>query len=214
MTRPDAKKIIYAPHWSIDNGVLYSTFQWNFKFMYEFAKAHPEISWVFKPHPNLLFSAVTSGLFPSTEAFQEYLHAWDSLPNAKVVTGGYYQEIFATSDGMIHDSGSFIAEYQFTQKPMIFLRRDTQTFSDMGSGILNVSYLVDGRNLEGIAALMQKIFIEGNDPMFDKRKKFFDEHLNYVKHNGATASEFIFRNILTELYGGALYDKGYNLRNV
>ena len=43
MTRPDAKKIIWAPHWSINDGVLYATFQWNYRFMYEFAQAHPEI---------------------------------------------------------------------------------------------------------------------------------------------------------------------------
>ncbi|MBQ4403068.1 MAG: CDP-glycerol glycerophosphotransferase family protein [Selenomonadaceae bacterium] len=214
MTRPDAKKIIYAPHWTINDGVLYATFQWNFKFMYEFAKAHPEISWVFKPHPNLFFSAVTSGLFPSTKAFQDYLHAWDTLPNAKVVTGGYYQEIFATSDGMILDSGSFNAEYQYTHKPIIFLTRETQRFNEFGNKLMNVLYRVDGRDLEGIAALMQKIFIEGNDPMFNARKKFFDEHLNYVKHNGTTASEFIFKNILTGLYGSAPDDKGDNLRNV
>ena len=203
MTRPDAKKIIWAPHWSINNGVNYATFQWNFKFMYEFAAAHPEISWVVKPHPNLLFSAVRAGVFPDDAAFNAYLNAWNNLPNAKVVTGGYYQAIFATSDGMIHDSGSFIAEYQFTHKPMIFLTRDTQEFNELGNGILNVSYRVDGRDLDGIAALMQKVFVEGNDPLKSAREKFFDDNLNYVKQNGTTASEFIFRAIAGELEEGS-----------
>lgn len=201
MIRPDAKKIIWAPHWSINYGVMYSTFQWNYRFMYEFAKAHPEISWVVKPHPNLIFSAVSSGLFPSDEAFKEYLDAWDALPNAQVVTGGYYQEIFATSDGIIHDGGSFIVEYQYTHKPTIYLRRDTQEFNAMGAAILNVSYLVDGQDLKGIAALLQAIFIEGNDPMLEERQKFFDEHLNYFAHNGMTASEFIYRSIAQNLEG-------------
>ncbi len=199
MARPDAKKIIYAPHWSIKSGIKYATFQWNYRFMYDFAKAHPEISWVVKPHPNLLFSAVESGLFPSTEAFEEYLQAWNDLPNAQVYTGAYYQALFATSDGMIHDSGSFIIEYQYVNKPMIFLRRDTQEFNDLGAAILNVSYLVDGKDLQGIAELMKSIFLMGNDPKRDERQKFFDEHLNYFKHNGMTASEFIYRNIAQEL---------------
>jgi len=199
VTRPDTKKIIWAPHWSIDDGVEYATFQWNYKFMYEFAKAHPEISWVLKPHPNLLYSAVEAGVFPNEAAFNDYLTAWDALPNAKVVTGGYYQGLFATSDGMIHDSGSFIAEYQFTHKPMIFLTRETQQFNELGEAILNVSYRVDGRDLQGIAALMQKVFVEGDDPMKPVRMKFFDEQLNYVKQNGCTASEFIYRAIADEL---------------
>lgn len=200
-TRPNAKKIIWAPHWSINEGVKYSTFQWNYKFMYEFAKAHPEISWVVKPHPNLLFAAVKEKLFPSTEAFEQYMQAWNDLPNAQVVTGGYYQDLFATSDGMIHDSGSFIAEYQFTHKPMIYLTRDTQEFNELGEEILKVSYCVDGRDLDAIAALMQKVFIDGDDPMFKARKKFFDKHMNYLKANGMTASEFIYKNIADKFKG-------------
>ncbi|MBE8953405.1 MAG: hypothetical protein SR1Q7_09720, partial [Quinella sp. 1Q7] len=64
MAQPDAKKIIWAPHWSIAGiAIIYSTFQWNFEFMYEFAKAHPETSWVVKPHPMLLYSAIQEGVF-------------------------------------------------------------------------------------------------------------------------------------------------------
>ena len=199
MTRSDAKRIIYAPHWSINGGVMYATFQWNYKFMYEFAKAHPEISWAFKPHPGLLFSAIEEGVFPSVEAFEEYLRAWDTLPNAKVVTGAYYQELFATSDGMIHDSGSFIAEYQYVNKPMIFLTRDGEKFSELANDILNASYTVDGRDLNGIVALMQEIFINGNDYKAAERKEAFNKHLNYLKENGMLASEFVFKSISKEL---------------
>ena len=195
MARPDAKKIIWAPHWSIASGVFYATFQWNYKFMYKFAKAHPEISWVVKPHPNLLFSAVKSGLFDSTEAFKEYLQAWNDLPNAQVYTGAYYQDLFATSDGMINDSSSFIVEYQYTHKPMIFLTRDTQKFNELGEEILKVTYLVDGKDLDEIGATMKKIFIEGKDDKAAERKKVFDKYLNYPKANGMLASEFIYQKI-------------------
>jgi hypothetical protein len=199
MARPDAKKIIYAPHWSINAGVKYATFQWNYKFMYEFAKAHPEISWVVKPHPALALQAVDAKIFPSNEAFKEYMQKWNELPNAQVYTGAYYQAIFATSDGMIHDSGSFIAEYQFVNKPMIFLTREGEIFNDLGNAILNVSYLVDGKNLDAIAAMIQKVFIDGNDYRVAERKEVFDKYLNYPKINGMLASEFIYKSIAGEL---------------
>ena len=200
MTRPDAKKIIWAPHWTINASMKYATFQWNCQFMYEFAKAHPEISWVLKPHPGLFFAAVQEKVFPSLEAFEEYLKKWNELPNAQVYTGGYYQAIFATSDGMIHDSGSFIAEYQFVDKPMIFLTRENEVFNELGKVILKeTAYLVDGKNLDAIAATMQKVFIEGNDDKAAARKKVFDQYLNYPKANGMTASEFIYRSIADEL---------------
>ncbi len=201
MAQPDAKKIIWAPHWSIrgTSNVRYATFHWNYKFMYEFAKAHPETSWVVKPHQALFFSTVNEKIFPSVEAFKEYLQAWDDLPNAQVFTGTYYQEIFATSDAMIQDSGSFIAEYQFVNKPMIFLTRNGEVFNELGNEILKTSYLVDGRNFNAITEAIQKIIIEGNDDKAAERKEIFDKYLNYPEYNGMLASEFIYKNIGDEI---------------
>lgn len=199
MTRPHAVKIIYAPHWSINSGIFYATFQYNYKFFYEFAKAHPETSWVIKPHPMLLSSAVGHKVFPSEESFREYLQAWDDLPNAKVFTGSEYQGLFATSDGMIMDCGSWIGEYQYTHKPMIFLTRDTQKFNQLGNALMKILYRVDGKDLKGIAALLQKIFIEGEDELSEPRKEFFDKHMNYMQANGTTASEFIFKTVARDL---------------
>ena len=204
MIRPDAKKIIWAPHWTIVTPLTprkyaYANFQYVYKFMYEFAKNHPETSWVVKPHPKLLTVAVESGIFPSVEAFEEYIQAWNDLPNAQFFTGGYYQDIFATSDGMIHDSGSFVAEYQYTHKPMIYLTRPEQHFNEPGKKILDASYCVDGRDLNAIAAAIQKIFIDGEDPLKGARQKVFDELLNYRRVNGMSASEYIFHAIADEL---------------
>ena len=201
MARPDAKKIIWAPHHTIpDTEILhYATFQWNYKFMYEFAKNHPEISWVVKPHPNLVWQTILAKIFPSAEAFEEYMQKWNELPNAQVYTGGYYQAIFATSDGMIHDCGSFIAEYQFVDKPMIFLTRVGEEFNDNGKLILEASYLVDGKDLDGIAETIKKVFIDGNDFKAGERKKVFDKYLNYTKANGMLASEFIYHSLTDDL---------------
>ena len=200
--RPNAKKIIWAPHHSITGTTLpYATFQWNYKFMYEFAKAHPEISWIVKPHPHLLITAVSAKVFPSIEALKKYLQKWDDLPNAQVYLGSYYQAMFATSDGMIQDSGSFIAEYQYANKPMIYLMREgnIEKMNDLAKEILKVSYLVDGQDFDEIADMMQKVFIEGNDYKAAERKAVFDKYLNYPKTNGMLASEFIFKSITDEL---------------
>ncbi|MBR4905170.1 MAG: hypothetical protein IKZ53_10935 [Selenomonadaceae bacterium] len=201
--RPDAKKIIWAPHWSINGGAFYATFQWNYNFMYEFAKAHPEISWVVKPHSVLLMVATTrehGTIFPSIKALNEYFQKWNDLPNAQVYTGIYYQDIFATSDGMIQDCGSFIAEYQYVDKPMIYLtRRDNGGYNKLGEEILKASYTVDGKDLDGIAAMMQRVFIEGDDYKAAERKAVFDKYLNYPKTNGMLASEFIYKTIADEL---------------
>ena len=195
--QPDAIKIIWAPHWSVGEvGILgFSTFKQNYKFLFEYAKAHPETSWVFKPHPQLLYSAVQSRLFPTEDAFKEYMAAWDSLPNARVATGGYYQSIFASSDGMILDSGSFIAEYQFVQKPMLFLTRPTTKHNRLGNAILEANYTVDGGDLNGIKHFIEDVLLNRHDPKAAARRKVFDEELNYVRDNGMLASEKIFHTI-------------------
>ena len=198
MAQLNAKKIIYAPHWSmIPDG--YATFQWNYKFMYEFAKNHPETSWVLKPHPLLMSMAIDRKVFPSIQACEEYLQMWDDLPNAQVYTGAYYQGLFATSDGMIHDSGSFIAEYQFVNKPMIYLTRAGEKFNELGQAVLNASYLVDGKNFDTIAETMQKVFIEGKDDKAPLRKDVYMKYLNYPGYTGMLASDFIYKSIADPL---------------
>lgn len=196
-SRADAVKIVWAPHWSIKGFQQHrlSTFHWNFKFFYDYAKNHPETSWVVKPHPQLLTSAVTTGVFPSTEAFEEYLFAWNELPNAQVVIGGYYQPLFSTSDAMILDSGSFIGEYQYTHKPMLFLTREEQKFSPLGKELIDANYQVDGKNFDGIAKFIENVVINRNDTQREAREKIFDAELNYRKQNGMLASEMIFKTL-------------------
>ena len=200
--RPRSTKIIWAPHWSIDNGIEYATFHLNYKFFYEYAKSHPKTSWVVKPHPNLSYEAVSSGLFRSTEEYEEYIRRWEKLPNARVITGGYYQAAFASSDGMILDSGSFNAEYQYTHKPLLFLTRDTQQFTDIGAALMEVLYRADGRDHKAIASFIENVLVKKKDTMSAARKKFFDEHFNYRQDNGMLASEYIFNAIDRDLNGG------------
>ena len=168
--------------------------------MYEFAKTHPEISWVFKPHPNLFQAATSSKIFPSNKAWRDYCQKWDDLPNARFYTGAYYQDIFATSDGIINDSISFTAEYQYVNKPMIFLTRDDKiSYNYLIEKILKGCYTVGGKDFDGIAAMIQRVFIEGDDFKAAERKAVFDKYLNYPKDNGMLASEFIYKNIVDEL---------------
>ena len=83
-------------------------------------------------------------------------------------------------------------------KPMIYLTRPEQNHNKLGNEILKASYLVDGKDFDGIAALLQRLFIEGKDDKAGERKKVFDKYLNYPKTNGMLASEFIYRNIADE----------------
>ena len=135
MRNPDALKIIFAPHWTIYTKRGVSNLRYNYEFMLNYAKAHPDTtSWVFKPHPALMWEAYGEGvllkeqaIFPTKEDWQRYLDEWNNLPNARVELDTY-MDIFQSSDCMIYDSQSFHMEYIYSQKPSLYLwRRCTES---------------------------------------------------------------------------------------
>ena len=79
------------------------------------------------------------------------------------------------------------------------VKLEGEVFNGLGDKILSASYLVDGKNLDAIAAEIQRVFIEGNDDKAAARRKVFDEYLNYPKNLGMSSSEFIYKCITDDL---------------
>ena len=196
-----AKKIIWAPHWSIKGGIEYATFQKNYRWFFEYAKSHPDTtSWVVKPHPNLMTSAVENGIFSDDMAFHEYFDTWNDLPNAKVETGAYYQDIFKTSDAMILDSCSFTLEYLYTHKPQLFLTRDTDKFTSVGRAVIDSIYTAEGDDFDQIKHFIQDVVIHGEDSGRKQREEVFRQNLDYYADLGQLASENIYQEICHALF--------------
>lgn len=194
----DMKKVIIAPHHSIaeNSTVKFSTFSKNvYFFLYLAQKYCNEVSFVFKPHPNLRLRAVTDKVFESYEAYDAYLAEWDSLPNAKVVQESGYLAYFDTSDGMILDSASFLAEYKYVHKPLLFLRTKRQAFNPLGQILLEGDYTANGEDYAEIEKFLQEVIIDGNDVFSDKRQRVFEDELDYMKQRECSASEYIYRDI-------------------
>ena len=103
----------------------------------------------------------------------------------------------ASSDAMILDSVSFLAEYMYFNKPLLFLTRKSQTVNEFGEQIKDVLYQTPGENLEGIRHFLEKTIYE--DSKRREREKFFSEYLDYYRDNGKLASEFIYSDIVKSL---------------
>lgn len=199
MVNSKAKKIIWAPHWSIDSGIKYATFHKNYKWFYQYAKSHPETtSWVVKPHPELMNSTVKTGIFENDNEYRSYMNAWNSLPNAQVEIGAYYQDIFRTSDAMILDSGSFTSEYRYTHKPEMFLTRETDQFSAIGQAVIDAIYTADGADFNRIQDFIENVVIAGQDSHKEACEKVFKKYLDYYTDLGKLASESIYDEFLKE----------------
>ena len=192
------KKVIIAPHFSVFNiGLLsMSTFHKNAYFLLYLAEKYKdEVSFIFKPHPNLRYSAVVSHLFSSYEDYDKYIERWNSLPNAKAVSEQSYLEIFATSDGMIMDSCSFLAEYLYVDKPLLFLTRPEQ---NMPEKFTSAHYRVPGDDYCRIEGFLRTVVIGGNDTMSEDRKRVFEE-FDYLSNTGMLAGDYICDDLLREI---------------
>lgn len=118
--------VIFAPHFAIPvNGksdcdwqITQSTFDWSGSIVLQYAKLHPEINWVFKPHPLLKEKIALTG-YMSLDEMDVYYDEWAKI--GSVCCSGDYQELFVDSSLMITDSGSFLAEYAATGHPLIHL---------------------------------------------------------------------------------------------
>lgn len=198
----DMKKVIFAPHHSFlgYGGIKYSTFARNAWFLLYLAKKYQDkVSFIYKPHPNLRVRAVEAGLFENYEEYDAYMEEWGGLPNAKVVQEKDYIDIFATSDGMIMDSISFIAEYLYVNKPLLFLQRDGQAFNELGKEVIRAHYLEWGEDYLAIETFLQDVIINGNDDRKSIREEIWKKELDYMAVNKCMACEYIYRDICSLL---------------
>ena len=119
----DQFTVIYAPHFTFNhpnnNCTMHlSTFTEFGHPILEYARKHPEFTWVFKPHPSLYLRLVETGAMTQKEA-DDYYGEWARI--GKVMDSGDYAGLFANSSAMITDCGSFLTEYGITGHPLIHL---------------------------------------------------------------------------------------------
>lgn len=186
------KRVIWAPHHSItEQLVQFSTFLANAEAMWNFTEKYKEtIQFAFKPHPQLI-TALYNHPGWGKERTDAYYARWKKGENTTLVSGAY-TALFKSSDAMIHDCGSFIIEYLYTQKPVMYLgiNREEQS-NEVGKRAYAVHY--HGTSLEEIDTFLTDIVIGGKDTMKSVRSAFYQEIL--VPPNGKTVAE----NILEEL---------------
>lgn len=150
---PQIKRITWAPHYSINTTgcVNFSTFLEYATPLFNLVQAHPDkLEMILKPHPSLKSMYLKHDL--SEKDFDDFIEKWNALPNASVMTEGNYLDLFKTSDAMILDSISFIAEYLVSGKPLCFLSKHSNIsellshFNDFGRKVvlsIDVAYTID-----------------------------------------------------------------------
>jgi len=168
---PEEGYVIYAPHFSFPWGAgiktyTIGTFDWSGVAMLEYAEAHPEIKWLFKPHPLLKRELIRSGLMTENEA-RAYYERWERI--SEVCLDSDYQELFLSSRVMITDSGSFLPEYGSTGRPVIRMicAVDKIIPPKAAMKVYNSYYQV--RNTEEMNTALKLVVEERRDPKQSER---------------------------------------------
>ena len=182
----DRDLVIYAPHWTFDhpnnvNSQNISTFLWNGREILAYAKAHPEIKWLFKPHPDLRWSLIESGAWPKDHV-DAYYQEWEEIGQGYY--GSDYIELFKHSRAMITDCSSFVAEYPPCGGAMIHLRSATQKLELLRAYGKMYDAFYQVRNLDEMYKVFDMVLLRREDPKLEERMSAVKE-LNLVGNNAA-----------------------------
>ena len=177
--QPKENYVIYAPHFAFPHPrqqdfYLIGTFDWNGMEILRYAEAHPDIKWVFKPHPILRGILSEFGVMGKQEV-DDYYARWERI--GKACYDSDYQELFLESRAMITDSASFLPEYGSTGRPVIRLicPRNRHVPPKAAKDVYDTYYQV--HDLDEMHAAFRLVIEQGNDP---KR----EERVNAIRSSG------------------------------
>lgn len=194
------KRIIWAPHHTLEavGTCNYSCFIQYSDFMIKMAKKYSEkVQFVFKPHP--LLRNKLNKLWGKAKT-DDYYEQWEKMPNTTLKEGEYI-DLFLSSDAMIHDSGSFLIEYLYVNKPVMRTLNDIplkKLYNPFALKCLEQYYMAHTE--DDIEMFIQNVINEV-DPLKQQRTKFVNE----VLMPKSSPSQNIIDDILDSIDNQILY---------
>lgn len=171
-SQQEKKTIIYAPHFSYpkDSILKIGTFDKTGEKILEFAKAHPEYNWIFKPHPVLKNELMHDKKY-GEKFIEKYYGEWAKISN--VYEQGNYFQMFMDSDLLITDCAAFLLEYIPTGKPIFRLEReDSVPLTEFGNKIVENIYRI--YNFVEFERYFSEVLLNSVDGLKTKREHFIE----------------------------------------
>jgi len=174
------KRVIYAPHWLWRPDIKMATIDALGEAVMQIAHDYREdIQWALRPHPMLKPRLMHDPAWGTlrTDAFFDF---WKNSAFSQVHEDDYIP-LFRTSDAMIHDSGSFLAEYLYLQKPVMYLMTE-QTgdmyFNSFGREAITACEI--GRSSDEIRRFLDDL-LAGSNALVDHSAFFKQEIAPHLK---------------------------------
>lgn len=191
------KTILICPHHTVFNWnkLNISNFLQYSKFLLELPKKYPYVKFIFRPHP-LLWTHIVSHKIWSDDEVANYLKEIQSNSNVVYDASDDYYDKFAESDAIIHDCGSFIAEYLYTNKPCCYVMKNEKmtykTLLPFAKKCMDCYY--HAFNEKDIINFIENVVLGENDKLKAKRSRFVAKKIKF----GYPHSTDIFVNHLLD----------------
>lgn len=202
------KRIIWAPHHTIDVEYLpFSNFLIYADEMLKLAEKYSnKIFWSFKPHPELRYKLYKYHAWGKKKT-DLYYKKWEDSSFSQLDQGEYVN-LFMESDAMIHDCGSFLAEYMYVKKPVLYMLNvdnNLSYYNSFGRKALKACRI--GNNKEDIEFFIQNLL---NEDFFitDEHRTFYENEI--LKYFNKTTPSSMIISILKNDLGE---EKGYDTEN-
>ena len=185
--------------WTTDHGVIQrktyveayegTTFDLYAKYIFQYAKEHEDIGFIFRPHPSFIGELLQYNYW-SVKDMDKLRNYCKATPNLVWDERDTYDAAYAVADAILTDSQcGIVCSALPTMRPICVLYR---------SGENIVSYeeeLVENYYSAGSEAELAEFFgmiVEGKDPMKERRKMAFDKYVkSFDGKNGYRLKEFL-----------------------
>jgi hypothetical protein len=170
-------RILWTPRWHTGEGNCHF-FDYKDYFI-QLAKLNTSIDFRFRPHPLCFRNFQAKGELTEKE-LESMLQDYERLPNAAIDYSGAYEDTFLSSDVLVSDMSSMMAEYFITGKPIVYTHK-VDTFNQFGSKLAEGYYWVNNQlELDEVLSMLGR----GEDPLKPKRQEIIEE-MFYIPTEGS-----------------------------
>lgn len=175
-------RVMWTPRWTTALAEGGSNFFTYYKTLTEYARNHPDMDFLYRPHPLAFAHFIETGEM-TEEQVADFKQEIEETPNISLDKEPQYDATLWRSSVLISDYSGMVPEYFSTGKPLIFCMSNMiLTLSDFGRRMMEGCYKVENER-ELFACL--EMLKSGQDPLKETRKQIIREL--YGSNDGACA---------------------------
>lgn len=165
-------RAMWTPRWTTDPELGGSNFFEYGSHLMDYADTHPDMAFLFRPHPMALQHFISTGEMTQADA-EQFRRRCEETPNISLDERVEYFAAMWNSDVLITDISGVMPEYFIMGKPMIYCASNMHlTLAEHTAKMVDGCYVVHNwQELKDTLLHLQK----GIDPLCERRKKLAQE---------------------------------------